>query len=167
MSTRDHLFVSFAPEDWALAEWLTLRLTREAYRTWCRRFPILGGESYPRQIEEAIASRACRVLVLVSPAALSNPNTMRDTTLARALDRQRGESVLIPLLVDAVEPAAFDGVFGTTPAISFCDRWETGLTALLAMLIDAGVPRPVSDPERVADEARQFLASRRSWHTVL
>ena len=167
MSARDHLFVSFARDDWALAEWLTLRLTREGYRLWCSRFPVLGGESYPRQVEEAIATRAFRVLVLVSRAALSDANTMRDSTLALELGRQREESLLVPLLVNDVEPTSFDGVFGTPPRISFCERWETGLTALLATLTEAGAPRPVPDGERVADEARQFLASRRSWHTVL
>lgn len=167
MSARDHLFVSFAPDDWALAEWLTLRLTREGYRLWCSRFPILGGESYPRQVEEAIATRAFRVLLLVSRAAMSNANTMRDATLALELGRPREQSLLIPLLVNDVEPASFEGVFATTPRISFCDRWETGLTALLAMLMEAGAPRPLSDAERVAEEARRFLASRRSWHTVL
>src|SRR5438093_12082818 len=44
---RDHLFISYATEDWPLAEWLTRRLTAEGYRVWCDRFKLLGGESYP------------------------------------------------------------------------------------------------------------------------
>jgi len=32
---RDHLFISYATEDGALAEWLTLKLTAAGYRVWC------------------------------------------------------------------------------------------------------------------------------------
>ena len=43
---RDHLFISYAGEDGSLAEWLTLKLTREGYAVWCDRVKLLGGESY-------------------------------------------------------------------------------------------------------------------------
>ena len=50
---REHLFISYAWEDGALAEWLTLKLTAEGYRVWCDRFKILGGERWPEDIDDA------------------------------------------------------------------------------------------------------------------
>jgi hypothetical protein len=44
---RDHLFISYATEDGAFAEWLTLKLTALGYKVWCDRFKLFGGESYP------------------------------------------------------------------------------------------------------------------------
>src|SRR5207244_4953089 len=42
---RNHLFVSYATEDWSFVEWLVLRLTAEGYNVWCDRIKLLGGES--------------------------------------------------------------------------------------------------------------------------
>jgi hypothetical protein len=165
--TRDHLFVSFAPADWALAEWLTLRLTREGYRAWCSRFPVLDGERYPSQSDETITMRTCYVLALVSRASLSNPKTMKDMTLAVELGRRRREELLIPLVIDAIDATELDVATGGSAPIPFRERWETGCSALLTKLESVGAPRPLADGDRVASEARQFLASRRSWHTVL
>jgi hypothetical protein len=165
--TRDHLFVSFAPEDWALAEWLTLRLTREGYRIWCSRFSVLGGARYPSHTEEAIM-HARHVLALLSRVSLANANTIKHVTLAVELGRARREPLLIPLVIDAPDVTEeFDAVTGGAETISFNERWETGCRALLAKLEGAGAPRLLADGEREAGEARQVLASRRSWHTVL
>lgn len=57
---RDHLFLSYATEDWPLAEWLTRRLTAEGYRVWCDRFKLLGGESYPKDIDMALEHETFR-----------------------------------------------------------------------------------------------------------
>ena len=51
---QDHLFISYASENGILAEWLTLRLTAEGYKVWCDRTKLLGGESYPLDIDKAI-----------------------------------------------------------------------------------------------------------------
>ncbi len=58
----DHLFISYATEDGELAEWLTLRLTTEGYKAWCDRVKLLGGESYPRDIDKAIKTQTFRML---------------------------------------------------------------------------------------------------------
>jgi TIR domain len=164
--TSANLFVSFAPEDWALAEWLTLRLTREGYRIWCSRFSVLGGARYPSHAEDAIM-HARHVLAFLSRASLANATTMKHVTLAVELGRARREPFLIPLVVDAPDVTELDAVTGGAETISFNERWETGCRALLAKLEGAGAPRLLADGERVAGEARQLLASRRSWHTVL
>jgi hypothetical protein len=73
---RDHLFISYAGDDGQLAEWLTLKLTREGYAVWCNRVKLLGGESYPRDIDDAIKNRTFRLIALLSRASLSKPNPL-------------------------------------------------------------------------------------------
>ncbi|MBI5851773.1 MAG: toll/interleukin-1 receptor domain-containing protein [Planctomycetes bacterium] len=58
--TRDHLFVSYASEDAAFAQWPTLRLTAAGYKVWCDQIKLLGGESYPVDIDAAIWTRKFR-----------------------------------------------------------------------------------------------------------
>jgi hypothetical protein len=62
---RDHLFISYATEDWPLAHWLTRRLTAEGYRVWCDRIKLLGG-SYPKVIDDALERRTWRFIALLS-----------------------------------------------------------------------------------------------------
>jgi hypothetical protein len=95
-TVRDHLFVSYATEDEDFAEWLSLRLTTEGYRVWCDRIKLLGGESYPRDIDAAIKDRTFRLLAVLSPHALQKPNPLKERTLPLNLGRQRGEQFLIP-----------------------------------------------------------------------
>lgn len=44
IASPDHLFISYAKADAAIARWLTLKLTAEGYRVWCDKFKLLGGE---------------------------------------------------------------------------------------------------------------------------
>lgn len=164
---RDHLFVSHAPSDWALAEWLTLRLATEGYRVWCSRFPMLGGERFPRDVSAAIRERVFRVLALLSRASLSTPADGNARELALAVAGERHVDFLIGLTVDDPDSMAPDPALRHLPCVPFHERWETGFVGLVAMLRALEAPRPLVNGAEVAVEARQFLSSRRSWHTVL
>lgn len=167
MSACDHLFISSVLLDWALAEWLTLRLTAEGYRVWCRRFPLIGGERYPRDAEEAIASDTFRLIALVSRVSQSDTGATRELELGRGIGRERDIEFLIPLAVDDLAPGDQPASLRDLVLIPFSRSWGAGMTELLAKLRSIGVPRPLSEGERVAREAREFMISRRSWHTVL
>ena len=69
---RDHLFISYAIEQAALAEWLTLKLTAEGYAAWCDRVKLLDGESYPKAIDKAIKERSFRLIGILSPESLGS-----------------------------------------------------------------------------------------------
>jgi len=73
MDGRDHLFISYATEDSDLAEWLAVRLAAEGYKVWCDRTHLLGGESYPNDIDHAIKEHTFRLLALLSRASLRKP----------------------------------------------------------------------------------------------
>ena len=108
-SVRDHLFISYAGEDWALADWLTRKLTAEGYRVWCDRFELLGGEPYPADIDDAITRRTFRLVALMSRSSVNKPNPRKEPTLAHNLARERGEpDFLIPLNVDGMKPTELD-----------------------------------------------------------
>ena len=82
----EHLLINYATEDWALAEWLTRKLTAEGYRVWCDRFKLLGGESYPKEIDDAIKNRTFRMLSLLSRASLTKPNPQTVILLAERVN---------------------------------------------------------------------------------
>jgi len=97
---RDHLFISYATEDFVLAEWLTLRLTSEGYRVWCDRFKLLGGESYPKDIDKALKERTFRVLALLSRNSIKKDNPVKERTMALNIGKELGiKDSLIPFMV--------------------------------------------------------------------
>lgn len=152
---QDHLFISYAWEDGALAEWLTLKLTSLGYRVWCDRVKLLGGESYPLDIDEAIKHRTFRMLALLSGHSINKPNPVKERTLALNLARERKQDFLIPLNVDGLRPTALDWMTSDLSYIPF-SSWSDGLTALLKKLDSVGAPRTVRNG---AEEVRAWLDS--------
>lgn len=165
-ATADHLFISYPDPDWALAEWLTLRLVTEGYRVWCARFPMLGGDRYPRDVEAAIRERVFCVLALSSRSPVAG-RVARERSLAMELaSRRRGESLIV-VGVDDADPTALGWTTPGLAVLPFHERWDTGCARLVTTLSSRRAPRPVDNGRALAAEARSFLASRRSWHTVL
>lgn len=146
----DHLLISAAPQDRAFADWLTKRLTAEGYRVWWEGLALLGGESYPDDIDTAIREHSYRVLGLYSQASLSDPEVMRQRTLALTVGRERKAEFLIPLNVDGVQPQQLDRVTSTLTFIPFQVNWATGLKQLLQKLEATGCPKPVLTGRSVA-----------------
>lgn len=152
---REHLFINYATEDSALAEWLTRKLTAEGYRVWCAAFKLLGGESYPRDIDDAIKNRTFRMLSLLSRASLHKPNPLKERTLALNIGRERGIDFVIPLNVDGLQPTELDWMTSDLTFIPFSHGWAPGLRQLLAKLESIDTPRPLPDGRAVA--ANTFL----------
>jgi hypothetical protein len=140
---RDHLFISYAWEDGALAEWLTLKLTAEGYRVWCDRFKMLGGERWPEDIDEAIKTRTFRMLHLLSKHSLHKENPAKERQLALTLSKVRAEEFLIPLNLDGTIPTDLPWQLTDIAYIPF-QNWANGLGQLLEKLKKIGAPRPVS-----------------------
>jgi hypothetical protein len=138
----EHLFISYAWEDRALADWLTLKLTAEGYRVWCDRFKMLGGESFPKEIDNAIKVETFRVLALLSKNSISKPNPTKERTLALAISKQRNIDFLIPLNVDGLKPTELDWMLSDLSYIGF-SNWSDGLSQLLKRLHSLQAPRPL------------------------
>jgi hypothetical protein len=165
---RDHLFISYAWEDGALAEWLALKLTALGYRVWCDRFILLGGESYPRDIDSAIKNSTFRVLALLSRSSIAKPNPLKERTLALNIARERNIDFLIPLNVDGLLPTELDWMTSDLTSIPFLS-WSEGLSHLLKKLVQIGAPKPLTQgnaeaikaslPPRVTVDANDELIS--------
>ncbi len=137
----DHLFISYASEDYELAEWLTLKLTAEGYKVWCDRVHLLGGESYPRDIDLAIKQRTFRLLALLSRHSIAKPNPLKERTLALNLGRERGVDFLVPLNVDGLSPTELDWMTSDLTFIPFHQSWASGFAQLLKKLDSINAPR--------------------------
>ncbi|MEZ4614732.1 MAG: toll/interleukin-1 receptor domain-containing protein [Caldilineaceae bacterium] len=149
---QDHLFISCVPEDGALADWLTRKLSAEGYAVWCERFKLLGGESYPDDIDEAIKHRTFRMVSLYSKASLRNPEVMRQRSLALNLSKELSSDFLIPINVDGVRTKQLDRLTSNLAFIPFEKNWATGLNQLLKKLTSVSCPKPLYNGKNVAAE---------------
>jgi hypothetical protein len=138
---RDHLFISYATEDGAFAEWLALKLTALGYKVWCDRFKLLGGESYPTDIDRAIKEQTFRFLALLSRSSLEKANPKKERTLALNLARKRGEDFVIPLNLDGLTGSDLDWMNADLTFVPFHPNWAEGLRQLIAKLERVGAPR--------------------------
>ena len=139
--SRDHLFLSYATENATFTDWLALRLATEGYKVWYDRIKLLGGESYPRDIDLAIAEQTFRFVAVVSRASLDKPNPRKERTQALNIARARGIDFLIPLRLDAVQPQELGWQLSDLTYIPFDSSWSQGLAALLKRLQSLGAPR--------------------------
>ncbi|OGO08874.1 MAG: hypothetical protein A2Y61_06190 [Chloroflexi bacterium RBG_13_60_13] len=142
---RDHLFISYASEDYELAEWLTLKLTAEGYRVWCDKIQLLGGESYPRDIDRAIKERTFRLLALLSRHSIRKPNPLKERTLALNIGKERALDFLMPLNVDGLSPTQLDWMTSDLTFIPFHEGWASGFAQLLKKLDSIDAPQRRGD----------------------
>lgn len=150
---RDHLFIHSAGEDdGGLAGWLTRKLTAEGYLVWCERVKLLGGETYPDDVDIAIRDRTFRFLGLYSRFSLRDPDVMRQRSLALSIASERQQDFLIPLDLDGVNLDQLDRVTSALNFISFKDNWAAGLKQLLEKLESIDCPRLLPTGKRVAAE---------------
>jgi hypothetical protein len=142
----DHLFISYAIEDAPLARWLTLKLTIEGYKVWCFEFEMLGGESFPKEIGDAIKTGAFRMLALVSHSSVKKSNPVKEWTLGQAIGAERKLDFVIPLNVDGVRPTELPWTMSDINWVSFYSAgWAGGFRQLLKLLEKLGAPRPIQN----------------------
>ena len=135
---REHLFISYATEDVAMAEWLTLKLTAYGYKVWCDRFELLGGERFPRDIDRAIKEKAFRLLALLSKPSLEKENPTKERTLALNVGKERGIDFLIPLMIEPLKATDLNWMVSDITYIPFDQSWAVGLKQLVEKLFEIG-----------------------------
>ena len=150
---RDHLFISSVAQDSVFADWLTRKLTAEGYLVWSERFKLLGGETYPDDIDEAIKNRTFRFISLYSRASLKNHEVMRQRSIALNIANERKQDFLIPLNVDGVDQRQLDHVTRILKFIPFQYNWADGLKQLLKKLESIDCPRSLPNGKHIAAEA--------------
>ena len=152
MTTREHLFISYAWEDGALAEWLTLKLTAEGYRVWCDRFKLLGGERWPEDVDNAIKTQTFRMIHLLSKYSLHKANPSKERQLALTISKKRSKEFLIPLNLDDTRSIDLPWQLSDITYIPL-HNWGEGLGQLLKKLESCNAPRPLlGEGRRIAAE---------------
>lgn len=144
IKNQDHVFVSYASEDIALAEWLTFKLTALGYKVWCDRIKLFGGESYPKDIDAAIKNRSYRFLALLSHASLNKPNPLKERTTALSIAEERKEDFVISLNL-GVKKTELPWQLSDLTWVDFSKNWATGLAGLLKALRKAETPCPLGN----------------------
>lgn len=137
---RTHLFISYATEDALFVDWLCLRLLNEGYRVWCDRLKLLGGESYPNDIDEAISQSTFRFIAVLSKNSIKKSNPLKERTAALAIARERHENFVIPLNLDGLAASELGWMQSDLTYISF-NNWKHGLAKLLRNLESAAAPK--------------------------
>ncbi len=169
---RDHLFLSYATEQAALADWLALKLTAAGYLVWWDRGKLLGGESYPHDIDRAIKERTFRLIAVLSPQAIHKPNPTGERTLALKIGAERNIDFLIPLNATGLSGTELDWMTTNLTYIPFHRGWADGFRQLIAKLESIEAPRPLTDGDsRVVDwynaRAEVPTGSEMLWANVL
>ena len=132
-------------------------MTAEGYLIWYERFQLLGGETYPDDIDDAIKNRTFRFIGLYSRASLKDPEVTRQRSLALNMRSDGDQDFLIPLNVDGVDQIQLDHVTRTLKFIPFQYNWAEGLKQLLKKLKSIDCPRSLPNGKRIAAEA--FLSN--------
>jgi len=139
---RDLVFISYACEQVALADWLARRLTSAGYGVWMDRLKLGGGEDWPTDIQNAIRKRAGCVLALLSKASSTKRNPQGEWLVA--LDVSKREDIhdfLIPLKVEEMRAEEIPFTLQTINYIPFTEGWAGGLARVLRRLEDLRLPR--------------------------
>ncbi|MFA4985100.1 MAG: toll/interleukin-1 receptor domain-containing protein [Candidatus Brocadiia bacterium] len=148
--TEDHLFINYASEDSDFAEWLALRLTAEGYSVWFDKMRLLGGESYPSDIDKAIKERTFRMLSIMSESSVQKPNPLKERTIALNIGRAREIDFLIPLNLGDLSSSQLHWTVSDLTFIPFHSSWAAGFGQLLKKLEAIGAPRDLAAGQATA-----------------
>lgn len=136
---RNLLFISYAYQDEVFARWLARKLAFYGYGVWFDQIKLLGGESWVKDVDEAIKERSFRVLALLSRASIAKDHPRKERTMAQAVGKKLEiDDFLIPLNLDGTEP---DWKVSDISWISFNHGWAGGLQRLLKKLRAIEAPR--------------------------
>jgi hypothetical protein len=159
---RDIVFISHAtPEDNEFVKWLGARLIGLGYNVWADVFELKGGTPFWRNIEEAIRTRALKVIYVASTASV-NPSRkgVRDELAAAEGVGKKLKDVefIIPVRVDKVDFNDFPISVVQLNALDFSSGWGGMLLKLLETLEKASVPTNTAQ----IDERMAFWRARTS-----
>ncbi len=147
MKERRLVFLSHAnPEDNEFASWLGTRLTAAGYEVWADVLKLLGGETFWRDIGNAIKEEAAVVIVALSHASYQKDGVLNEIALAvgtgRKLDK---DQFVIPVRLDTLPFSDFPEQLIRLNAIDFSSNWADGLSTLLKIFKETRVPQSTED----------------------
>lgn len=163
---QDHLFISYAWTNAAFVDWLAMRLTAEGYKVWVDRHKLQGGQNWVNEIDNAIKTKSCRLLGVVSNASLARPAPQGEWQLAMSLSKQH-PNFFMPLLLDSLDSTQLPFTLQVTQYTPFQDGWAAGLRQLLKYLAEQDVPKDQQAGFREIGRWRDVRTPTRQKHEVL
>jgi hypothetical protein len=149
---RDVVFISHAtPDDNEFVKWLGARLIGLGYNVWADVFELKGGTPFWNTIEEAIMTRARKVVFVASTTSVDPKRKgVRDELAAADVAGKRSgdPAFIIPVRIDKVDFGSFPIQLLQLNALDFSAGWGGMLVTLVETLEKAGVP---TDPARIDD----------------
>jgi hypothetical protein len=140
---RDTLLLSHAnPEDNEFTLWLALQLANEGYRVWCDLTKLLGGEVFWDNIEDAIKTRAAKVLYILSRTSNAKDGPLKELHFAQGVaKRDKLKDFVIPLHIDDLLHGDVTIEISRINTVQFEQSWGAGLAKLLEKLEEDNVPK--------------------------
>jgi hypothetical protein len=140
---RDTLLLSHAnPEDNEFTLWLALQLANEGYRVWCDLTKLLGGEVFWDDIEEAIKTRAVKVLYVLSRTSNAKDGPLKELHFAQGVARrEKLKDFVIPLHINDLPHGEITIEITRINTVPFAQSWGAGLAKLLEKLEEDRVPK--------------------------
>lgn len=153
---RQLVFISHAnPEDNEVAHWFSARLAAHGYQVWSDVTRLIGGEVFWDTIEQAIRSRAAKVIVLLSKRGHQKPGLLDEVNLAIATERAEGlDRFVIPLRIDDLPYTDVRANLARKNIIDGSQNLADSLQAILKILQQDNVPR-----SRIATEVAESVGS--------
>ena len=136
---RDCIFISHAtPEDNRFVSWLGAKLSGLGYEVWADIFRLRGGSDWSRELEDALRTRAVKMLLVCTPSGLEKAGVRAEIEMATLLAKQLGDAqFIIPLRLEPYEPTFRIANF---QYIDFARGWSGGLGELATLLAELKVP---------------------------
>jgi len=156
---RNMIFISHAWEDFEFTKWLALKLANEGYGVWCDLTKLLGGENWPKEINQALQIRTCKFLFVLSKSSNTKPDPLGELETARKVMKREGiKDFIIPLKLDDISRDEVDYRLQEIQTISFeSNKWANGLADILLKLDDDKVPKHLSfNPAAVNDWWKKY-----------
>jgi TIR domain len=139
-TARNALFISHAnPEDNAFTLWLGAKLTALGYTVFADVLRLKGGDDWERILEDAIRSKAAKVLLVATPHGVQKRGVRNEITIATQTAKKINDSnFIIPLRL-----APFEAQLQIAHAqyLEFSKSWAVGLADLIALLEEFGFPK--------------------------
>ncbi len=139
---RNMLFISHAWEDFEFTKWLALQLAKEGYGVWCDLTKLLGGENWPKEVNNSLQFRTTRFLFVLSRSSNIKPDPLGELETARnIMKREEINNFIVPLKIDDISRDEIDYRLQEIQNISFESNWAAGLTNLLKLLKKEKTPK--------------------------
>ena len=158
MKERRLVFLSHAnPEDNEFASWLGTRLTAAGYEVWTDVLKLLGGETFWRDIGDAIKEEAAVVIVTLSYASYQKDGVLDEIALAVGTGRKLNkDQFVIPISLDTLPFSDFPEQLIRLNAIDFSSNWADGLSTLLKTLKETQIPQSIGNFGEALADWQQF-----------